>query len=90
MAVAAQYENVLTLANTNTFGPGRYYFQLVAGSDTATLTISVTGGSDIIVLSATAGTMAATQECVKIGNNITATVALTGTSPKAYAIMELR
>ena len=90
MAVATRYENVSTLADTNTFeGPGRFFPVLVGGSDTATLSLKI--GSDVVIsLKALAGTTATTMAPIKIGGGITITVAITGTTPAAYAVWEVR
>lgn len=85
MAAASRFENIYSIADTNTItGIARITLVLTAGADAASLTMTI--GSDTLVLKAPANETAYLPEEVKIGRDIVATFTLTGTSPKAYAI----
>jgi hypothetical protein len=89
MAAATKFENVWILADSNTLaGPAIFNLALTAGSDTATLTVTI--GSSAIVLKAPANTTVEMHSPLKLGANATASIALTGTSPTAYAIDKVR
>jgi hypothetical protein len=82
-------ENVQILADTNTLsGPAYVYLVLTAGSDAASLSLTIDGNS--IVLKAPAGETVSLPECLKVGSGKSAAVALTGTGPTAYAIHEVK
>lgn len=86
MAVATRKENVSILANTNTFdGPGKFRLLLVAGSDAASVSLTV-DGVVMTTLAAPTNTSECTP-CIILGSR-TATVALTGTAAAAYAFWE--
>lgn len=87
MAVATKFENIALLAATNTIA-GRFYLVLTAGSDAASVTLTV--GSNAIVLKADANETNSIPCMLKIAEDAPATVSLSGTSPAAYAVFEVR
>lgn len=85
MAAAAKLENVHLIAHTNTItGNARFYLVLTAGSDAASLTLTI--GSSTVVLKAPAAESAALPAPIKLGNGVEATFTLSGTGAVAYAI----
>lgn len=89
MAEATKFENIIALADTNTLsGSCRFTLLLTAGSDAAALTLTI--GSSSIVLKAAAGTSAEISQPIHLKAGATASVGLTGTSPTAYAILEVK
>lgn len=87
MAAATRFENIALLAATNTIS-GRFYLMLTAGSDAASVTLTV--GSNTIVLKAVANETKTMPCMLKIADDTPATVSLSGTSPAAYAVFEVR
>lgn len=88
MAEAARLENARLLVDGSTItGPAYITLLLTAGSDAASLTLTV--GSSALVLKAAANSSQELHSCIKIGNGVSATVALAGTSPTAYAFDEI-
>lgn len=89
MAEATKVESVVQLADTNTVsGPAVFYLMLTGGSDASALSLAI-GATHLISIKAPAGETAQTPECIRLGGGISATVTLTGTAAKAYALMEI-
>lgn len=83
----ARKQNVTTLADASTFSiMGSFRLVLTAGSANATLTLTV-GGVEIMALAAVTGTTEHSP-CLFGRDNETATVALSGTGAKAFAVWE--
>jgi hypothetical protein len=86
MAAATKFENIWVLADTNTLaGPGVFNIAVTAGSGAAAV-LTLTVGSSAIVLAAPAGSTVELHSSIKLGGNVTATVALSGAGATAYAI----
>jgi hypothetical protein len=89
MAEATKFENMRALVDGSTItGPARFYILLSAGADTAVLTLTI--GSNTIVLKAVANTSIELTSCIRLGGGVSASVGLTGTAPTAYAIDDIR
>lgn len=88
MAEIAFKENSAPIANADTLTGSAYYkLVLVAGSATATLTLTV-GGVEILALSAVTGDTKISP-CLKLGRDVVGTFALAGTGAKAFAVREI-
>lgn len=88
MAEATKFENIISLAHGDTLsGSARFTLLLTAGADAASLTLTI--GANSIVLKAPAGTSQEISSPIHLKSGVSATVGLTGTSPVAYAILEV-
>lgn len=88
MAEATKFENIIALAHGDTLsGAVRFTLLLTAGADAAVLTLTI--GSNSIVLKAPAETSKVLSLPIHLKPGVSATVGLTGTSPVAYAILEV-
>ncbi len=88
MAEATRKENIAILADTNTItGSAEFQLVLAGGSANAALTLTV-GGSVIMTLKAIAADTI-TSPCIKLGDGIVGTIALSGTGAAAYAVYEV-
>lgn len=85
MAAATRFENIHIIADATTIsGVARIYLVLTGGSAAATLTLTI--GSDALVLKAPAGESVSLPAFIKIGKENTATFSLSGSGATAYAI----
>ena len=88
MAEATKFENIIALAHGDTLsGSCRFSLLLTAGSDAAALTLTI--GSNSLVLKAAANTSQSVSECIHLKPGVSASISLTGTAPTAYAILEV-
>lgn len=89
MAEITRYENLAALSTGDTITGSAYvYFMVVGGSQTATLTVSLSTGGEIRIKARTDETVS-TPECIHIGKGTTATINLSGPASRAYAIFEV-
>lgn len=92
MAAATNYSNVLLLADTNTIAGPIWIksIKLTAGSDTAALTLTSGLSGTPIIYKSSAVTSTSTfdsEVSIYVPSGDTITVALSGTSPKAFAYL---
>lgn len=88
MAEGIKFENLQELANGDTI-TGSAYFYLLLTSGAADSSVTLTIGSNSVVLKALQNESASLPTCIKLGSGVSAAVALSGLGARAWAVHEV-